>query len=56
MIPIDFDLAEKIKNNIFTISSLLEERKIKTLDQNAFEMLEKGETSIDEVYSLLLNA
>lgn len=55
VIPIDFELAEKIKNNIFTVSSLLEERKIKTLDRNAFEMLEKGETSLDEVYSLLLN-
>jgi len=56
VIPIDFELAEKIKSNIFTVSSLLGERGIKTLDQNAFEMLEKGETSIDEVYSLLLNA
>lgn len=55
VIPIDFELAEKIKNNIFAVSSLLEERKIKTLDRNAFEMLEKGETSADEVYSLLLN-
>ncbi len=55
VIPIDFELAEKIKNNLFNVTSLLEERKIKTLDQNAFEMLEKGESSVDEVYSLLLN-
>jgi type IV pilus assembly protein PilB len=55
VIPIDFDLSERIKNNIFTIGSVLQEKDIKTLDLNAFEMLEKGDTSIDEVYSLLIN-
>lgn len=56
IIPIDVDLAENIKSNNFNVAQLLKEKKIKTLKDNAFELLEKGVTSIDEVYSLLMNA
>jgi general secretion pathway protein E/type IV pilus assembly protein PilB len=56
VIPIDFELADNIKNNIFTVEHLLKERNIKTLKDNAFEMFEKGQTSIDEVYPILLNS
>lgn len=55
VIPIDYELAENIKNSIFTVGSLLKEKKIKTLTENAFEMLENGDTSVEEVYPILLN-
>jgi type IV pilus assembly protein PilB len=56
VIPVDHELAEKIKNNIFDISDELRKRNIKTLSENAFEVLEKGETSIEEAYTVLLNS
>ena len=54
VITIDHELAEHIKSNNFIIESLLKQRRIKTLSENAFEMFEKGETTMDEVYPLLL--
>lgn len=56
VIPIDFDLSELIKNNVLDISSSLQAMGIKTLAYNAFELLEHGETSIEEIYSLLMDA
>lgn len=55
VIPVDFELAECIKNNTFSIEELLKERNIKSLRDNAFELFEKGDTSIDEIYPILLN-
>lgn len=55
VIPIDFELAESIKNNVFSIEDALKERSIKTLKENAFALFEKGMTSIDEIYPVLLN-
>ena len=55
VIPIDYELADNIKNNTFSIEELLKERKIKTLRENAFELFEKGITSVDEIYPILLN-
>lgn len=55
VIPIDFELTNLIKNNIFEIGQELKKRKIATLSENAFACFEKGETSLDEVYPLLLN-
>jgi len=55
VIPIDEDLAGLIKTTEYNIGTLLQEKGIKTLSQNAFELLEAGETSIDEIYSLLIN-
>lgn len=54
IIPIDRELAEKIKNNQHDISSWLKEKNIKNLSDNAFELFEKGVTSLDEVYPLLV--
>ena len=56
VIPIDHELAEMIKNNIFNIADELKKREIKTLSENAFDVLEKGETSIEEAYTVLLNS
>lgn len=55
VIPIDFELADHIKNNHFSVEELLKARKIKTLRDNAFEFFEKGLTTIDEIYPILLN-
>lgn len=55
VIPIDAELASKIKSGIFDISKELKEREIKTLTENAFDLFEAGDTSIDEIYSLLFN-
>ena len=54
VITIDRELAEHIKNNNFAIAALLKQRKVRTLSENAFEMFEKGQTAMDEVYPLLL--
>lgn len=53
IIPIDRELAEKIKNNHGDVSLWLKEKNIKNLSGNAFELFEKGVTSLDEVYPLL---
>ncbi len=55
VIPIDFELAECIRSNNLNVSDLLKERQIKTLSQNAFELFQGGETSLEEVYALLMN-
>ena len=55
VIPIDTELAEKIKNNEFEVSALLKQQNIRTLGENAFEFFRQGETSIEEVYPMLLN-
>jgi general secretion pathway protein E/type IV pilus assembly protein PilB len=55
VIPIDFELNEAIRDNVFSVEHLLKERNIKSLRDNAFELFEKGLTSIDEAYPVLLN-
>lgn len=55
IIPIDSELADCIKNAKFEVSDLLKDRQIKTLSENAFELMAKGATSVEEVYPLLLN-
>jgi type IV pilus assembly protein PilB len=55
VIPIDAELAGFIKTNQYDVATALKERGIKTLAENAFELFEKGDTSIEEIYPLLLN-
>ncbi len=55
VIALDHDLAEIIRRNDSDASALLKEKKIKTLSENAFELLELGLTSIEEAYPILLN-
>ncbi|MBL7883525.1 MAG: type II/IV secretion system protein [Bacteroidia bacterium] len=55
VIPLDYELADAVKNNVFTIEEQLKQRNIKSLRDNAFELFEKGITSIDEIYPILLN-
>jgi general secretion pathway protein E/type IV pilus assembly protein PilB len=55
VVPIDMELSERIKSGTFDVSKEFKDRGIKTLAENSFELFEKGETSIEEIYSLLLN-
>jgi general secretion pathway protein E/type IV pilus assembly protein PilB len=55
VIPIDYELSECIKNEQFNIREELKTKGINQLMDNAFELFEKGETSIDEVYSILMS-
>lgn len=55
VIPIDYEMADCIKNAIFDVSEQLKERKINTLSDNAFHLFAEGNTSLDEIYSLLVN-
>jgi len=56
VIPIDHDLAERIKINEHNVGGLLRERNIGTLAGNAFRLFEAGDTSIEEIYSILFNS
>jgi type IV pilus assembly protein PilB len=54
VVPIDEILAEKIKNANFNISDIMKERGIKSLSENAFELFETGQTSLEEIYPILV--
>lgn len=55
VVPIDQDLGDAIKKNLNMVDHLYKERGIGTLSENAFILFERGETTIDEIYPLLLN-
>ena len=55
VIPIDAELAQNIKNGEFNVSKKLKERGIVSLADNAFDLFLKGESSLEEIYPLLLN-
>ncbi|WNM19461.1 GspE/PulE family protein [Flavobacterium capsici] len=54
VLNIDFKAANHIKNN--EMSLILDDKtNFETLPEKAFSMLSKGETSLDEIYSILIN-
>lgn len=53
IIPIDEDFAQHIKQESYNIKDLLEEKKISSLADNAFELFKEGLTSIEEIYPIL---
>lgn len=55
VIPIDYELAQAIKNRDQQIGPQLKERGIRTLSENAFELFRVGLTSAEEIYPLLFN-
>lgn len=55
VIPIDADFSNEIRSNNNEIEGLLEEKKIQTLAGQAYDLLQLGETSFEEVYPLLLD-
>jgi type IV pilus assembly protein PilB len=54
VVPIDKELSDKIKLQAQDIETELKERGIRTLADNAFELFEQGQTSIEEIYALLM--
>lgn len=56
VIPVDHELAEKIKQNEHDVAAALKQRNIGTLAGSAFRLLESGETTIEEIYALLLSS
>lgn len=55
VIPVDQDLAFEIKKGNLNVQNLLQERGIRTLAENAFQLFSRGLTSIEEIYPLLFN-
>lgn len=53
IIPINKYLTNQIKSNSLDIEAYLVKEKIPTLKSNALELIQLGETSIEEVYTLL---
>ncbi|MCF6168800.1 GspE/PulE family protein [Lutibacter sp.] len=53
IIPINKHLTNQIKSNVLDIEAYLLKEKIPTLKSNALELIQQGETSIEEVYTLL---
>lgn len=54
VLPIDEELADEIKKGSSKVDGLLKEKQIQTLAGNAFMLFKAGQTSIEEVYSMLL--
>lgn len=55
IIPINKELETAIKHNELQIDEYIARLNLSTLKSNAVQMIISGETSIDEVYSLLTN-
>lgn len=55
IIPIDHEISNQIKKQELTIENMLQEKGIRSLSQNAFDLFKSGLTSIEEVYPLLMN-
>lgn len=55
LLPIDKELMNYIKNNHLSIDDYLTENKIMTLKDNAVQLIKEGTTSVEEVFSLLMD-
>ena len=56
IIPIDHNLAENIKAQNIDENKISDVANFKTLSGSAFELFKEGKTSIEEIYSILVNA
>lgn len=56
IIPVDVELQERIKENDLEVSEYFKKKSIQKLEDAAFDLFEKGFTSIDEVYSIFMNS
>jgi len=54
ILPIDKELMGLIKTNVLSIDEYLEDKKIQSLKKNAIELIKEGITSVEEVFSLLM--
>jgi general secretion pathway protein E/type IV pilus assembly protein PilB len=55
VVPIDAEVGELIKEGNTDPAKLLKEKGITTLSHQAFEVFRYGDTSLEEIYSFLLN-
>ncbi|MCR9155545.1 MAG: GspE/PulE family protein [Bacteroidetes bacterium] len=55
MIPMDPELAQHLEKDNVEVKALLQNRRIKTLKDRAFQLLRNGETSLEEIYSLMMH-
>ena len=55
VIPINRTLATRIKSNVQDISTEMKEMELSSLSDNALHLFKNGETSIEEIYPILLN-
>jgi len=53
VLPIDQELSTLVKQQSEDITAILQKKKILTLADNAFDLLVKGQTSLDEIYSII---
>ncbi|MBN2520427.1 MAG: type II/IV secretion system protein [Bacteroidales bacterium] len=56
VIPVDFELAEKIKHSDLNINEFINLKNIKLMVNTAFDLFIKGETTIEEIYSILIES
>lgn len=56
VISVDSELGEYIKKNDFDVCSLLRQKKISPMSDQAFTLFSNGDTSGEEVYPILLNS
>ncbi|MCK5028603.1 MAG: type II/IV secretion system protein [Bacteroidales bacterium] len=56
IIPIDHELADNIKAQNIDENEIEKMSNFKTLSGSAFELFERGDTSIEEIYSILINS
>ena len=54
ILPVDKELMGLIKSNTLTIDDYLDNKQVHTLKQNAIDLIRNGTTSIEEVFSLLM--
>ncbi|AYB29206.1 GspE/PulE family protein [Chryseolinea soli] len=55
VIQIDADVADLIVSNAKDVAANFKSKEVKNLQESALEILIKGETSVEEIYPLLLN-
>lgn len=56
ILPVDKELALHIKNNSLSIEDYLLQKKIPSLRSNAISLIHEGVTSVEEVFSLLMES
>ena len=55
ILPIDKELMKSIKNNLLDIDDYLIANEVHTLRTNAIYLIKNGTTSVEEVFSLLMD-
>lgn len=55
VIPVDREVASLIKENKSDADEHLREKGVKSLSENAYQIFADGDTSLEEIYSLLIN-